>query len=57
LRVKTADGTPDFIALCVEEDEGRRKLKTVRGRKFSADGVLNVQADDVDRLSNADCVI
>jgi len=48
LRVKTADCAPDFVALRIEEDEGGRELKPVGGRKFPADGFLDVQADDFD---------
>jgi hypothetical protein len=57
LRVECADGAPDFIALRVEEDEGGREFKSVRGGKFPADRFLNVQADEVNLFADADLAI
>jgi len=48
LRVETADGAPEFIALRVEEDEGGREFEAVHGSEFPADGFLHIQADDFD---------
>ena len=57
MRVESADGTPDFVALRVEENKGGREFKTVHGSKFHTDCFLNVQADKVDLLANADLAI
>ena len=57
LRVEAADGAPDLVALRVEEDEGGREFEAVHGGEFPADGFLNVQADDVNRLANGDAVV
>jgi len=57
LRVKRADSAPDLVALRVEEDEGGRDFESVGGGEFPADGFLNVQADDVNRLANCGAVI
>jgi len=57
LRVKRADSAPEFVALRVEEDEGGCKLEAVRGGEFPADGLLNVQADDVNLSADADLII
>ena len=46
LRVKTADQTPDFLPLCVEENKCRRVLKIVYGGKFPADFFLDIEADE-----------
>ena len=48
MRVKFADGAPDFVALCVEEDKGWCEIEIVHGGKFHAGLFLNVQANDVD---------
>jgi hypothetical protein len=57
LRVETADGAPEFVALRVEEDKGGREFKAVHRGEFPADGFLNVQADDVKRLANGRAVV
>jgi hypothetical protein len=48
LRVEVADGTPDFIAFCVEKDKGWGEIEIVHRGKLHAGLVLNVQADNVD---------
>lgn len=48
MRVESANVAPEFISLRIEEDEGRRKFKTIHRGKFHAGCFLNVQADDVD---------
>jgi hypothetical protein len=57
LWVETADGAPEFIALPVEENEGGCELEAVGGGEFLADGFLDIQADDVNRLANCGAVI
>jgi hypothetical protein len=57
LRVECADGAPYFVALRVEENKGGGEFKIVHGSKFHSDSFLNVQADEVDLLANADFVV
>ena len=57
LRIEYADCAPHFIALCVEENKGGGEFKIIHRREFLADRFLNIQADDMDRIANADSVI
>jgi hypothetical protein len=57
LRVKCANGAPDFVALRVEENKSGREFKTVYGGKFHADSFLDIQADNVEFFTDADFVI
>lgn len=51
LRVEIADGAPDFVALRVEENEGGSGFKTIHGRKFAANGFLDVEANEEELIS------
>ena len=42
LRVKCANGAPDFVALRVEENKSGCEFKTVYGSKFRTDSFLNI---------------
>ncbi len=53
MRIEHTNGAPEFIALRVEEDEGRREFEAIGGGELPADSFLDIQADDVNRL--ADC--
>ena len=57
LRVKCANGAPDFVALRVEENKRGRKFKTIHGCKLHADSFLDIQADKVDLFANVDLAI
>jgi len=52
LRVKCANGTPEFIALSIEKNKSGCKFKTVYRSKFPADWFLNIQANDVKLFAN-----
>lgn len=57
MRVKFTDLPPDFVALCIEEDEGGGEFKIVERGKFHACGFLNVQADEVNAFADADFTV
>ncbi len=51
LRVKVADGAPDFIALRVKKYKSGGEVEVVHGGEFHACLFLNVQANDVDLVA------
>jgi hypothetical protein len=51
LRVETADQTPEFFSLRVEEDECGCEFKTINRREVFANLFLNIQADENNAVS------